>query len=814
MDFFRLIKQRPLLSSVICIIFWIMVITGSLIALLTQSESNTQSGYYTPDHLESAQGADYLNNYMSVNSSFSLIIHSKNDSLLTTEAKQLVSRIKNDVMDNEFLFRALSIDEPIMDVFSLSEDVLREYFISVWYLSQTIRGSALSITGAASVWSDAFWSNYQETNNSTIAIANASSVAQEIINNKLTEENLPHYTSVMENTILSLETNWTSWFSSNSSEVNVSMVNNLTYDFLKNWNVSELLDDTLSISEVASSTVEQLPLAASSWEEENSTIELAAFQSFGTIDDSAIFWVRRIYNSTQGLSSLNAIINDSLLGILNGSIILPGKASSLMTYFLNRLVSYDLELEAYNTLILHIQFQVDRSSEVGNKAFEQIILLLDLWRENNQEFDFYLTSFDLLLWEEEVQIVKDSLLIDILVVSAILLTIILVKRNITYALFSLSLAIVALVVGRAAYLFLLPESIGKTNEALILMTVITLAAAVDSNIFLFSRFQEERIKKSKGKALVSTFKNTLPSVFTSLIAILSSFSIFAFSSFAIFYSASIAVSIGLLVNMIEILTLTPCIIWLFGDKITFSKNQRKNSKRNKNGDLVIEAIDENSEGIISKTITNGARWATNSPHTVMTIFLAITFLSGLVIMLFPVTYNNVYLAPDSYESSQGYSFVEDEIGYSYLSKFYITIVLPQEDFLMKEGEINWKTYNILANFTSSLAEFEHVTAVLSPTTINQVDLAGLLNSSSYLERASANVFMDMTIANNSGLCIIELSMDKPDMSDEMLDKVEEIRQFRDDFIKNNPCEGWKILLTGASGLLYDVKTELLSEIVK
>ncbi|MHA1911218.1 MAG: MMPL family transporter, partial [Candidatus Kariarchaeaceae archaeon] len=31
---------------------------------------------------------------------------------------------------------------------------------------------------------------------------------------------------------------------------------------------------------------------------------------------------------------------------------------------------------------------------------------------------------------------------------------------------------------------------------------------------------------------------------------------------------------------------------------------------------------------------------------------------------------------------------------------------------------------------------------------------------------------------------------------------------------NNPCEGWKILLTGASGLLYDVKTELLSEIVK
>ncbi len=813
MDFLRLIRQRPLLSSVTSIIFWIILVSGSLVALFTQSESNIQSGYTTPDHLESSQGADHLSDYMSVNSSLTLIIHSKDTSLLTSEAKQLVSQMKSSMMNNDLLFRALSIDEPIMDVFSLSEDALRSYFISVWYLSQTIRGSALSVTGTSSVWADAFWSNYQETTNSSIAIANASSIARQTITNKLNGENLPHYTSAMENTIFTLESNWTNWFASNSSDVNASFVNAITFEFLQSWDVSELMDDTLTIIEVAISTVKQLPLIASSWEEENSTIELAAYQSFGVIDASAVLWVNRIYNSTLGLSAVNTIINDTLLGVLNGTIILPGKASSLMTYFLNRLVSYDYELGAYNTLLINIQFQVSRSSEIGSKAFEQIISLLDLWRTSNDDFDFYLTGFDILLWEEEVQIVKDSLLIDILVVSAILLTIILIKRNITFALFSLTLAIVALIMGRAAYLFLVPESIGKTNEALILMTVITLAAAVDSNIFLFSRFQEERIKKSKGKALASTYKNTLPSVFTSLIAILSSFSIFAFSSFTIFYSASIAVSIGLLVNMIELLTLTPSIIWLFGDKIAYSKTQRKNKEKNRTNDPSSEVTDENTEGIITKAITNGARWATKAPYTVMTGFLAVTLLGGLIIMLSPVTYNNVYLAPESYESSQGYSFVEDEIGYGYLSKFYITIVLPQEDFLIKEGEINWKTYNLLANFTSSLAELEHVTDVLSPTIVNHVDLDDLLNSSSYLEKASANIFLDMTIANNSGLCIIELSMDKPDMSDEMLDKVEEIRQFRDDFIKNNPCEGWEILVTGASGLLYDVKTELISEIV-
>jgi uncharacterized membrane protein YdfJ with MMPL/SSD domain len=816
MDFFRPIKQHPSLTAVISLLFWIILVSGSIFALLTQSETTTQSGYTTPAHLESSQGAKILSNYMSVNSSVSLIINSKNTSLLTTEAQQLVSHIKNDFVEEEIIFRALSIENPVMDVFSLSEDALRNYFISMWYTSQTIRGTALSITGTSSVWKDTFWINYQETANSTIAVANASSITQEIINDKLGEERLDHYFSVMENTIIALEMNWTSWFESNSSEVNTSLVNNLTYEFLQNWNISELLIDTLTLSEVAISTVEQLSLTASSWEEENSTLELAAFQLFGVIDSSAILWVNRIYNSTLGLSTINTIVNDSLLGILNGSIILPGRTSSLLTYFLNRLVNFDTELGVYNTLIIHFQFQVKRTSEFGQNAFEQIVYLLDLWRTDYPEFDFYLTGFDILLWEEETQLVKDAFLIDILVVSAILLTIILVKRNVTFALFSLALAIVALVVGRTVYLFLLPESIGKTNEALILMTVITLAASVDSNIFLFSRFQEEMIKKSKKKALASTFKNTLPSVLTSLIAILSSFSIFAFSSFTIFYSASIAVSIGLLVNMVEILTLTPSIIWLFGDKIAYSSTKSKNKIKNNNktNDSRFEERIEDKQGIISRTITNGAKWATKAPYTVMSIFLVVTLLSGLVIMLSPVTYNNAHLAPESNESAQGYSFIENEIGYSYLSKFYITITLPQEDLLIKDGEVNWKTFNIIANLTSSLAKFEHVTDVLSPTSINQVDLAYMLNSSSYIEQNSANFFLNMAVANNSGLCIIELSMDKPDMSNEMLDKIEEIRLFRDEFIKNNPCEGWNILVTGASGLLYDVKTELISEIVK
>ena len=291
--------------------------------------------------------------------------------------------------------------------------------------------------------------------------------------------------------------------------------------------------------------------------------------------------------------------------------------------------------------------------------------------------------------------------------------------------------------GRAAYLFLVPESIGKTNEALILMTVITLAAAVDSNIFLFSRFQEERIKKSKGKALASTYKNTLPSVFTSLIAILSSFSIFAFSSFTIFYSASIAVSIGLLVNMIELLTLTPSIIWLFGDKIAYSKTQRKNKEKNRTNDPSSEVTDENTEGIITKAITNGARWATKAPYTVMTGFRGSqkVFVTGYLILALLSTGGMIQHVFSSGEETSPNPTIGDlpfELNYAITFVNYNPEVLNQEDLensLPQEyGPLIHYDINYELNFASPSYESDvnsYVDSIATPDWTSKINETAL-----------------------------------------------------------------------------------------
>jgi RND superfamily putative drug exporter len=277
-----------------------------------------------------------------------------------------------------------------------------------------------------------------------------------------------------------------------------------------------------------------------------------------------------------------------------------------------------------------------------------------------------------------------------------------------------------------------------TSLTRMFLILILFGIGTDYNILLFNRFREElQTQASIPDAVRATYKTAGKTVVYSATTIFIAFVALNFVKFSV-YRSGVAVAIGILVLVIELLTFTPALFGILGPRLFWPVKAGAGHKQ-------------------SKIWAGAAAFSVKRPlvaAAAIAVLLVPVFLAGS----YRLTFDNLQDMSDAYPSVQGFNLVSAH--FSKGTSMPTTIVLSSDTPLDNNASLT-----VLDGLTKKLEAIPGVQTVLSPTQPQGTEIADL-----YSDSQTKKVVSGMTSANSGlqeiadGLNTMKSKLTAPDLS--------------------------------------------------
>lgn len=229
-----------------------------------------------------------------------------------------------------------------------------------------------------------------------------------------------------------------------------------------------------------------------------------------------------------------------------------------------------------------------------------------------------------------------------------------------------------------------------TSLTTMLLILILFGIGTDYNILLFSRFREELAHgKSVDESIIHTYRTAGKTITYSIITVLIAFAALIFAKCPIYKSGAVVV-IGVVMLLLEILTLTPFIMKLLGKKLFWPS--------------------KNVEGHKESRMWGGMA-GFSSKHSVIS-FIAVLIIILPMIFFYKesLSFNLVGELGDSSPSSKGFNLVAEHYGAGQMMK---TTVVIENDSAMDNNE-SLAVIDDLTDYIKKISGVEKISSVTQP----------------------------------------------------------------------------------------------------
>ncbi|MDR0270393.1 MMPL family transporter [Paenibacillus sp.] len=227
-----------------------------------------------------------------------------------------------------------------------------------------------------------------------------------------------------------------------------------------------------------------------------------------------------------------------------------------------------------------------------------------------------------------------------------------------------------------------------TSVTQMLLVLILFGIGTDYNILLFNRFKEELGHgRSVDEAIIASYKTAGKTIIYSIATVFIAFAGLSFSSFGIYKSANV-VAIGTVVLVLQILTLTPFMLKVFGPKLFWPSKKEVGHKE-------------------SKFWAKLTSISVKHP-IVVTVIIVLLLIPALLTSGQKLSFDQLKELGDGYPSTKGFSIVAEHFS---RGQALPTTVVIEDDKAMDNND----TLSVIDKLTDKVKAIDGVKSVASVT---------------------------------------------------------------------------------------------------
>ncbi len=786
------IWKKPKYLAIGIILFWLLIVSTNFNKVLNVFDYVSEEGtnVATGSTTESKTGLDILARFSDVNSTFQLIVHNPNGSIITEESKQTITQIINNITYNPKIGPYLSPNSPYSSLYDDADDILRTIFSLQWY------GTQMAFASIHYIWAgiDFFNAEWIDAYNITGDVQQSSNVSKlltiDYVTQLLHDNNESRYSTDAETFISSFTSSFT-------YHANISLPNTTS----EALNISKTIiasNETLFESFSSDNRQYELLIAISSefngseWNNQDYAFERITKFLFGVNDTSSIDFVKEVF-ANGDIEGFVRAKNNYLLPILRKEVFVPSLSEEIINAFLMQYTNYQTDLEVTDTTIIVFNLALDHITENGKGAYLELIRILPILNENFSPMEVYATGIDYYVIEISLDYENQLHRTDLIVVITIIVILLLVYRSPILPLIQIFVLGVAFCVSRIFFVGVGNLVGGLASTSLIILSVSLLGATTNYCVFLMGDYLLN-LKKHKQKisALKATLNRTARSIMISSIALAVGFGALIFSGFPTATGLGIGGALGFLTSMLVSLTLVPSVLVLVNDKI-----------------LTKWKLDLKKLKIPKLSVSKALRKAVNNPVKVLVIALIIAGIGIGIFFIVPLDYAQITTAPSYYQSRQGVDAINQHMGTEYISQIMIVFQTPETNpFLHENNSLNFEHINHIVDIAENASIQANVTRIIGLShPLGQPYTESLQNTSLFLREEIYILMKNFVMAEETIAIVVFGSQFKE--GDELLD--EQIVTIRESIEEQKEVKNliqWNTYVTGFAPRLYDTKNEI------
>lgn len=783
---------KPKYIAIGIILFWLLIVSINFTKVINVFDYVSEEGtnVSTASSTESKIGLDILSGFSEVNSTFQLIIHNPNGSIITDVSKQTITQIINNITYNPKIGPYLSPNSPYSSLFDDADDILRTVFSLQWYATQ------MAFASIHYIWAgiEYFNSEWIDAYNITEDIQQASIFTEQITTNYvmqlLQNNNESRYSTDAETFINSFTKSFT-------YHANISLPNT-TAEALNISKTIIVSNETLFGSFATDNRQYELLIAISSdfnvseWNNQDYSFERITKFLFDVNDTSSVEFVKEVF-ADGNIEGFVRAKNKYLLPILRKETSVPSLSEEIVNAFLMQYTNFQEDLEATDTTIITFNLAMDHITESGKGAYLELIRILPIFKEIFSPIEIYVTGIDYYVIEISLDYENQLHRTDLIVIITIVVILILVYRSPILPLIQIFVLAIAFCVSRTVFIGIGNLVGGLASTSLIILSVSLLGATTNYCVFLMGDYLLN-LKKQNQKipAIRETLKRTARSIMISSISLTVGFGALIFSGFPTATGLGIGGAIGFLTSMIVSLTLIPSILVLINDEI-----------------LTKWKLDLKKLKTPRLSINKALRKAVNNPKKILTIAIIIAGVGTGIFFTVPLDYAQITTAPSFYQSRQGIDAINQHMGTEYISQIMIVFQTPETDpFLLENNSLNFEHVNHIVDIVGNATLHANITRIIGLShPLGQPYSESLQNVSLFLKEEICILMKNFVMVEETVAIVIFGSQFNE--GNELLDEqIVTIRESIEEQKERKNLIQWNTYVTGFAPRLYDTKTEI------
>ncbi|MBY8999902.1 MAG: MMPL family transporter [Candidatus Heimdallarchaeota archaeon] len=784
--------------SLCILIFWVLIVSINLNKVLNINEfvaDESNSLISSGDIKEADQGADIIGQFSEDNSSFQIIIHNPNGTILSDEMRGTITQIINDITSNPKIGPYLSSKLPYSSLFDDADNMLRTIFSLQWFATQLSFASVHYVWGGIDHFSSIWLDRYNLSTDVNIATDTTVTLTKNYLESLLDTYNESRY-------LLNSYAFFDLLAESFKVSANVSLPVS-SADVLNLCKEIVIANSTLFESYIDDERYFQLLKAISEdfnetmWEDNDYIFQQITKFLFNTSDTFSVEFVREVYDNGD-IEGFVEAKNKYLMDVLKREVVIPPISLGIVETYLKQYTNYKNDSTVIDTTFITFRMSLSHRNEIGKEAYYELLEFMEVLQENYSDLKLFVTGINLFIIELSLDYLLQLQKTDIIIIITIIVILILVYRSPILPLIQIFVLAIAFSISRLLFILVGNMVGGLSSTSLLLLSVSVLGASTDYCVFLMGDYLIH-IKQGKNRleALKKTLKRTSKSIVISSISLTVGFGSFILSRYSIMTGMGFGGAIGFFVSMVVSLTVIPAILLLINPKILTKWK------------IPIRKIKKPKFSVIS-----GVKKAVRNPGKVFAIALVLAIVGTGVFLLIPTDYAQISTAPQSYQSRQGLDALNYYMGAEFTSQIIILFQTPEnESFIQEDLTLNYESINLVLELVETVLseiDFSRVMGLSHP--LGEPYTTSIENSSYFLTE-EIQILMKNFVLPEAILGTVILGS-KFEEGDKRLDvQIEYARELIKEQKIENGIEDWNIYLTGFAPILYDSKVGITEDFV-
>ena len=704
------------------ILFW-MVLTALSYSFSHQSFQTTESNddYNPPSEVESEIVKRFLaNNFSREAAELNILIEApENRSILENETYQLISTLSANLTTNYDIYRVLH-KKTTSHLWSESRSLLKAYLTGLFQATAGYNITSYVTWGSADIFVETWWSNYSITTNSSkasdYALSEGYLIANETLHRRaygyLITDTLHDYYSefLMPNWLESLENDGLPLNLNDSKDRMNFLIETSFSSFLQSM-------ENETFYEPFNTVFQNFNYSSTSWNDSSLMYYLTADKLLNDVSNDTIALIKEVFSGGHSIGIIHAV-NHYFWPVSIGEYLPPGVPEEAINFLY---LSYINKKPSENPRFarLSLKFVNDISNHLVLKATEQIISILNSFRDTNPEYNFYVVGMQVYYYEVP-KIAEDNIRkVDLIASFLVLFILLIVFRNPILAIVPLIIMGVAITLTRGIVIILNSLNFSTSQIVILLTTTAIFGAGTNYVIFLVNRYLEERkAGNTPKKSIEMMLQHSGHSVLTSGLAVMVGFGAVGFGSFGVLSKIAIGVILGISVTLTVCLTLLPSFLVL-GAEIASSSAVKKISfitpTTSKNSSKFLKVIRTKLSSFFAKIVKMIVGGSITHAKLLGLICIGFTILSTLVLLNQPLDYDIRGGLNENSETGSAYIVLHDNFPPSYFAQFQIAVDPNVETPLLNESnKMDIETYNQILELDTHIRELDDVVGVNSP----------------------------------------------------------------------------------------------------